>query len=605
MSNKENTAELRIAGVAYRATSMEVALRASDISTLRATAVLRPATTEVKLGDEVEAYINGTLVFKGKIVRVRKTVEGPKAYITIEAVDFTDLLRYPAEPKLYEGLVHEVILALVKPLTDAGVLTTNNVETSSKKVGIDLSNRPEATILDALRELCGREDVNYVFFVDSNKDLHAFERGSRTSDQRLDILRYDVEEDITLVVNDCTVLGAQEKYVPVEGDLCESLDGWAVIYGSAELSADTENVKCGSSSIKVHKTTADVVRVKRALDSPLDLSTGPDEPVKWLEFYFKWSLPELYVAHATIWLCTDDENRFERAGVLRGKDGAVWGVEDESGGESPIVVPIDDNWFAVGNPDWRNINAIVLTVNFTRSGGYPPGREPPRPDGVPLEEFPEIVDFWIDGLRFGGLRYKGHYEDVSSIAKYGRRTLVIKDPSIKSDDEAYELAKEIVETRKEAPLVINSLEALGNAALGRGEQIHIETADFVGDFVMEEIMHRFEKGYFTTELRVSGYGKGLRRIEEAIISPAEVPEKLKAPPKPNIPRTLPPRPEPQTISHEHFKKPVRMAIGCFFEAEDHPGTTGITVSNDTASGKRARKAASTDSVGTLMEVRLS
>ena len=600
MSSGESTAELRIAGTTYRATSMEVNLRVNDISTLRASAILRPAT-EVKLGDEVEAYINGTLVFKGKVIRVRKSVEGPRAYITVEAVDFTELLRYPAEPKLYEGLIHEVILALVKPLTDAGVLTTNNVETSSKRASIDLSNRPETTILDALRELCNREDVNYVFFVDFNKDLHAFERGSRTSGQKLDILRYDVEEDITLVINDCTVLGVREKYVPTEGDLCESPDGWAVIYGSAELSTDTENVKSGSSSIKVHKTTADVVRIKKALDSPLDLSAGPEGP-KWLEFYFKWSLPEFYVAHATIWLCTDDENRFERAGVLRGKDGAIWGIEDESGGESPVVVPVDDKWFAVGNPDWKNINAIVFAVNFTKRGGFPPGREPPRPDGVPLEEFPEEVDFWIDGLRFGGFRYRGHYEDAGSIAKYGRKTLVIKDPSIRSDDEAYELAKKIVDARKEAPLVINSLEALGNAALSRGEQIHIETADFVGDFIMEEIVHRFERGRFTTELRVSGYGRGLRRVEEVIAPQPEAPEEPKAPPKPNIPRTLPPRPEPQTISNEHFKKHVRTAIGRFFEAENHPGTTGITVSNDTASGRKARRAASTDPAGVLVEV---
>ena len=597
----DSTAELKIAGASYRATSMEVTLRVNDISTLRASAVLWPAA-EVKLGDEVEAYINGTLVFKGKIIRVRKSVEGPRAYITVEAVDFTEFLRHPAVLKCYEGLVHEVILALVKPLTDAGVLTANNVETSTEHATIDLSNRPEITILDALKEFCGREDVNYVFFVDENKDLHAFRRGSRTSGQKLDILRYDVEEDVTFVINDCTVLGAQEKYVPSEGDLCEDLSGWSVDYGSAELSADTENVKSGSASIKVHKTSADVVRIKRALDSPLDLTTPSGEPTGWLEFYFRWSLPELYVAHVTIWLCTDADNRFERSGVLRGKDGAIWGVEDESGGELPVVVPIDDKWLAVGSPDWKNINAVVLAVNFTKSGGYPPGREPPRPDGVPLEEFPETVDFWIDGLRFGGLRFSGHYEDASSIAKYGRRKLIIKDPSIRSDDEAYELAEKIVEARREAPLVINSLEALGNAALARGEQIHIETADFAGDFIMEEIVHRFERDRFTTELRVSGYGRGLRRVEEVIAPPPEAPEMPKAPPKPNIPRTLPPRPEPQTISNEHFKRHVRTAIGRFFEAENHPGTTGTTVSNDTASGKKARRAASTDPAGVLVEV---
>ena len=108
MSSGMSTAELRIAGSSYRATNMEVALRVNDISTLRASAILRP-TTEVKLGDEVEAYINGTLVFKGKVIRVRKSVEGPRAYITVEAVDFTELLRYPAEPKLYEGLILSLI----------------------------------------------------------------------------------------------------------------------------------------------------------------------------------------------------------------------------------------------------------------------------------------------------------------------------------------------------------------------------------------------------------------------------------------------------------------------------------------------------------------
>ena len=56
------------------------------------------------------------------------------------------------------------------------------------------------------------------------------------------------------------------------------------------------------------------------------------------------------------------------------------------------------------------------------------------------------------------------------------------------------------------------------------------------------------------------------------------------------------------VSYAKLDDELARGFGRYWEAEDHPGTTGSTVTDSTAAGGQARKAASTDTSGTLAEV---
>jgi len=56
------------------------------------------------------------------------------------------------------------------------------------------------------------------------------------------------------------------------------------------------------------------------------------------------------------------------------------------------------------------------------------------------------------------------------------------------------------------------------------------------------------------------------------------------------------------VGFAHLEEKLGVAVGKFYEAEDYDGTTGAAVSDDTASGGRARMASSTDEAGVLVEV---
>ena len=56
------------------------------------------------------------------------------------------------------------------------------------------------------------------------------------------------------------------------------------------------------------------------------------------------------------------------------------------------------------------------------------------------------------------------------------------------------------------------------------------------------------------------------------------------------------------VSYDKFNTELQRGFGRYWEAEDYDGTTGSDVTDSTAAGGKARKAASTDSDGSLVEV---
>ncbi|RLI09358.1 hypothetical protein DRO32_00730, partial [Candidatus Bathyarchaeota archaeon] len=86
MSMASPEAELRIAGSSLRISELEVRLRANDVGRLRASTPFGDGSS-FSLGDDVEAYVGGSLIFRGRLSGKRELVQGPDRTLVLEALD--------------------------------------------------------------------------------------------------------------------------------------------------------------------------------------------------------------------------------------------------------------------------------------------------------------------------------------------------------------------------------------------------------------------------------------------------------------------------------------------------------------------------------------
>ncbi|RLC79464.1 MAG: hypothetical protein DRJ03_23460 [Chloroflexi bacterium] len=198
-----------------------------------------PANT-LKEGDAVEIYIateGNTIdrkIFSGEIEEVSTPREDGEPYFDIIAYDWSKLLSEYKINLSYPVVTNAstIVKEIVEPITCSSIplpnerkISVNNVETVQKTRTIDFIG---ISMFEALKKLSDCTGCD--FYVDPDKDLHWFLRGSRDSGKTLnenDLVNYEYKIDRN-VVNHAIVYGAANRTYPKYDldALSDSKDGW-------------------------------------------------------------------------------------------------------------------------------------------------------------------------------------------------------------------------------------------------------------------------------------------------------------------------------------------------------------------------------------------
>ena len=590
-----------------------------------------PWAAEANIFNDVKIIIDGRKVLCGLIL-TRELQKTGRAitWVRLRGADYAwHLASREAEKRKYSGQVHEVIKELVKPLVDEDLLTAESVEYCSKSIELDLSDE-SISILRALSRVCGAEDVGFDFYVDCGADLHAFTRGSREqTGLTLEPLSYRIRQEASEIINSATVLGATGKVEPPDGDYTHHMELWSCPLGNALLAQDGGVFFLSAPSLRVEQIGDEDVIVRLTLPRPLDLRPEPGSSKrKELRFYAKWE--GTYDPKLVIRLYDGDRGYFEHPDCLSGVPFGFWGVPD-MGRVRAICLPLyekEPREWSVGpswlsSPSWSHITHIDFIINVGDGGRL-----------------------WLDELRITNFRYRGHAQDDESISAYGLKHITLIDDDITSDEEAQARAEAIVASKSQPDIRIEDITVLGVAELKPGSKIHISVPETSGDYIVNELEHVITpyEG-FTTRISCSrtgdpspGWGEvfsGQSRAQPTATSVAREVRDEERPvaPQPRLPVSFviaspnkllsdfltadggklklselerwPFTSEDlaqNIINHGHLKPELDRALGRYYEAEDYGGTTGQEVTDDTASGGRARKASSSDPEGSLVEV---
>jgi len=175
-----------------------------------------------------------TKVFSGEVDEVNRVREEGEPFIDVIAHDWSKLLSERKINLSYPSVtnISEIAGTIVEPISSSGTVgynerkvTTNNIETMSKTRTIDFIG---LTMYEALAKLSDYTLCD--FYVDEEKDLNWFLRGSRTSGKSLDeedLQNYEYITDRD-VCNQVKVFGAPNRTDP-EFNLdaySDSLDNW-------------------------------------------------------------------------------------------------------------------------------------------------------------------------------------------------------------------------------------------------------------------------------------------------------------------------------------------------------------------------------------------
>ena len=198
-----------------------------------------PANT-LKEGDAVEIYIateGNTIdrkIFSGEVEEVSTPREDGEPYFDIIAYDWSKLLSEYKINLSYPVVTNAstIVKEIVEPITCSSIplpnerkISVNNVETVEKTRTIDFIG---ISMFEALKKLSDCTGCD--FYVDPDKDLHWFLRGSRDSGKTLtenDLVNYEYKIDRN-VVNHAIVYGAANRTYPKYDldALSDSKDGW-------------------------------------------------------------------------------------------------------------------------------------------------------------------------------------------------------------------------------------------------------------------------------------------------------------------------------------------------------------------------------------------
>ncbi|RLE79177.1 MAG: hypothetical protein DRJ51_08260, partial [Thermoprotei archaeon] len=417
---------------------------------------LEPWAADASVFNDVKIIIGGRKVLCGLILaRELQKMGRAVTRVRLRGADYAwHLASREAGKRKYSGQVHEVIKELVKPLVEEGLLTTENVEQSSKSIDLDLSDE-SISILEALNRACSSEHAGFDFYVDCGADLHAFPRGAREFKGKLQIARYSATEATSEITNHAVIYGAAEKTIPADMAFEDDLSLWEAVC-NASIAQDAGVYFVSSPSLRITQEAVGEVVVRLNLPEVLDLNPDPmTTKRKCLRFFVKAG-PD---ASLKLRMISQNGAYFECGDVLGSVPPDHWGFLGY-GRTWPVGVECGPKlgiWAEVQNrdgepPDWSRIVAVEFVASLS-----------------------EGQSLWLDQVHFANFRWKGEAVDEESVRRYGRHKIVVVDDDIHSDEEAQSRANEVVARKAWPDMRFDEVEVLGAEELQPGQIVRLTT----------------------------------------------------------------------------------------------------------------------------------
>jgi len=223
---------------------------------------------DIRAGDAViiEIASAGTVttkVFSGEVEDVNFIREEGEPLIEVTAYDWGKLLSerkvnlsYPTV-EYVSTIAKDIVSSITSTITPGAndrLITVDRVEDIKKTRTIDFIG---LSMFEALQKLSNTALTD--FYVDPDKDLHFFLRGSKSADKTLDeddLVNYEVRKERD-IINDCIVYGADNKTEPrygadKEDAWCESLTYWG---SEAQGGGDTITITSTPGTFTAEETT--------------------------------------------------------------------------------------------------------------------------------------------------------------------------------------------------------------------------------------------------------------------------------------------------------------------------------------------------------------
>ena len=431
---------------------------------------------DIQAGDNLKIWIDSegegtmTLSFNGEIIEATQVREEAMPFLDISAKGWSKILEENDITLSYPIATNAstICKGIVESVTDDSpedwehLITIYDVEETDKTRTLDFEG---ISMLEALKKLS--QVTAFDFYVDAEKDLNFFARGSRSSGKTLtssDLQDYDYSKK-RQICNWAKVFGAPIKTYPDPWELClltESIDGWSIegYYdgGTAipcTIDLDSNFKKCGNYCVSFNPTSVSGARAEEIFIASYDFSNTIDLSLK--ESYTALRFSTILYSLPT----SGDNARRESFDVYlidsggntisfpAGDKSINWWQGDfikESG--TSTVVWQDFN-IAVGGAEegggkWEKLNdnfdwSTVVTIRFrfavtTRAGTTP-----------------DIIYGFIDWLHFAEGRFTGEYKLEDSdpdVTAYGRSYGEFFDESAYSESDCYMQAKSYVQLYK-------------------------------------------------------------------------------------------------------------------------------------------------------------
>lgn len=482
-----------------------------------------PGYDDYPLSSTVELWLGRTQdvakVFSGILVSKEVREEGKYKYEEFLAKQLPDFEINLITLSATTDSITTHIKNIVKPLTDAGVITVNSVDTMSSQVRNDKLHKDE--IFTSLRKFCKDNTVDS--YIDLTDDLHAFHIGdggasSMSLDQTdlnnpmiLDIL---YKEDLERVRNTVTVLGAMGSILPsgsldykteTSGDLGTWVGEWN--NGSSwDTNLDkelTDELTTGTACVHIYKDHDDefgmaVKKIRGSVDlTNMDLSNGASLSISLKENNKSPSNFTDMLMHAVM---SDKEIRIH---LIDTANNTI--THDAMIPNNRIVtwdIPIKDRTWYTGTlstiQTWNDtVSSMMIEIVYRGQDKNEEWFGRGRQRG----------DLYIDGLHFI-TRYKAEYEDTISSSSFGLRELstdkIYYDELI-SNGLCVARASRLIDyisTPEEYP---SEITLDGNKDFELGKELPVKTDKVDGTFTIRRMEHRVDEDLnWKTVLGLSG-----------------------------------------------------------------------------------------------------
>jgi len=459
-----------------------------EIGNFRIRMTNEPILQDIESADAIEIFMRHTgeewsKIFTGQVIKAPEelTDEGDR-FINVNGNDFGLLLKKYSFTRTYtDATFADIIKDIVDPITKkTGTpsptekkITVNNVEGSD----IISWEFEDYTYWDAIKELCAK--YNYIFYVDENKDLNVFKRGTKYGDYLNEPMleKYKYYTTVEYIINYQEVIGARtDVFNP------ENKDDWSETTNNYTGSALNYNnqpktvyfdvgtpAQAGIYYIKAYTTDTINTALIRYSFSPSADCSNTYKTFKVMrrqndEFRYK------------IRLETDASNYYE---TTEWYHDSVWN-------EKVVTTNTATGWNITGSPSWNNINSISFNLK------YPEALFGQGIFGLSIfSSFDNILNEHFDKMYFEGDRVRAIAYDITSQNKYGySEGEKIIDESLTLNSQAQAVAEYMVNSYKNPlPVVENAETDFNKLDVKPGRLIQISIPEISDSFIISSIRH--------------------------------------------------------------------------------------------------------------------